>query len=109
MNTQAKIFLAILIVLSVASGITKVLLLPQDVEFFVRVGMTNGLLIFFGIVQIISGIALVFEKVRILGLAVFVVTFVFSTVLIFMDNNLVSGVLSLWPVLIAVHLIQDSR
>ncbi len=60
--------LAILALLAVSSGITKILLMPQDVDFFGKYGFSNPLLIAYGSVQLLGGFLLAFTKTRFAGL-----------------------------------------
>ena len=99
--------MVLLAVLAIASGIPKLMLMSPDVEFFGRVGMSETLLVIFGIIQIASGIALSVGKTRQLGLVVMILTFVISTVVVFMNNNVVFGFVSLIPVVMAVYVIRD--
>lgn len=87
MSIFIKVILAILVFLAVSSGIMKVLLMPQEVEFFGNYGFTNPILIAYGASQLIGGILLIFSKTRVLGAAIVAVTFLISAVVLFMSNN----------------------
>lgn len=56
MKFVSTIMLVILVFLAVSSGMTKILLLQQDVDFFGRYGFTNFILIAYGLVQLIGGL-----------------------------------------------------
>ena len=62
MNIFIKAVLVILVLLAISSGITKIFLMPQDVEFFGKYGFTNPILIVYGAVQIIGGVLLILKK-----------------------------------------------
>ena len=79
--------LCILVFLAVSSGITKVLLMPQDVEFFGKYGFTTLLLVAFGAVQLVGGVMMIFFKTRLMGAAMVAVTFAISAVVIIMEGN----------------------
>ena len=87
-----KIALAILIViltfLAVISGVTKIALMPQDVEFFGRYGFSNAMLIAFGAAQLIGGILLPLKKTRFAGATMIASTFLVSLVILLMDGNM---------------------
>ncbi len=51
MKLAFAILLAILTFLAVSSGVMKVMLVQQDVEFFGRYGFSDAMLIAFGIVH----------------------------------------------------------
>jgi hypothetical protein len=79
--------LAILTLLAVSSGITKILLMPQDVLFFGKYGFSDPLLIAYGSVQLLGGFLLVFTKTRFAGAAIVAVTFLISLALLLMEGN----------------------
>ena len=79
--------LAILTLLAVSSGITKILLMPQDVLFFGKYGFSDPLLIAYGSVQLLGGFLLVFTKTRFAGAAIVAVTFLITLALLLMEGN----------------------
>lgn len=86
--------LAILTLLAVSSGITKILLMPQDVDFFSKYGFSDPLLIAFGSVQLLGGLLLVFMKTRFVGAAIVAVTFLASLALLLMDGNVTVSIVT---------------
>lgn len=91
MKILFNILLAILVFLAVSSGLTKIMLMQQDVEFFGQYGFTNPILIAFGIAQVLGGILLMLPKTRVIGASLIAITFLISAVVLFMDgNNLVA-------------------
>lgn len=95
MRIAFAVLLAILTFLAVASGMTKILLMQQDVEFFGRYGFTNPALIAFGLVQLIGGILLPFKKTRFSGAAIVASTFLASLVILLMDGNIPISIVTL--------------
>jgi hypothetical protein len=79
--------LCILVFLAVSWGITKILLMPQDAEFFGKYGFTSILLGMFGAVQVIGGVMMVFHRTRLIGAAIVAITFAISAVLLIMEGN----------------------
>lgn len=79
--------ICILVFLAVSSGATKVMLMPQDVEFFGSFGFSNPALMAFGAVQLVGGVMLVFARTRIIGAALVAVTFAISAVLLILVGN----------------------
>lgn len=103
MRFAVAALLAILTLLAVSSGLTKILLMQQDVEFFGRYGFSNPLLVAFGAVQLIGGILLPFRKTRLTGAAIVASTFLVSLVILLMDGNIpVSIVTAIATVLLVV-------
>ena len=88
MKVAYTIILVILIFLAISSGITKVLLMQRDVEFFSQYGFSNIILITYGAVQLIGGVLLPFGKTRFVGAAIVASTFLISFVVLLMDGNI---------------------
>jgi hypothetical protein len=88
MKAVSTIILAILILLAVSSGITKILLMQQDVNFFGKYGFSNPILIAYGLVQLIGGLLLVFTITRFVGATIVAITFLISLVMLLMEGNI---------------------
>jgi hypothetical protein len=82
------IVLTILVFLALSSGITKIILMPEDVEFFGQYGFTNPVLIAYGGVQLIGGILLAMPKTRVIGALVVALTFLVSAVVLALAGNI---------------------
>lgn len=92
MKTFSTIILAVLILLAVSSGITKILLMQQDVEFFGKYGFSDPILVGYGLVQLIGGLLLVFKRTRFVGAVIVAITFLISLVVILMEGNIPVGI-----------------
>lgn len=88
MKIASTLILVLLIFLSILSGVTKVALMPEDVEFFGRYGFSSPLLIAFGATQLIGGVLMPFRKTRFVGAAIVAVTFLISLGILLMDGNI---------------------
>jgi len=88
MNLTFKIILVVLIFLAISSGITKIMLMPQDARFFGAYGFSNAMLITFGATQFISGILMIIPKTRLYGAIIVAITFLISLALLVMDGKL---------------------
>jgi hypothetical protein len=82
-----KVTLAILVFLALSSGVTKMMLMRQDAEFFGAYGFTTPILLAFGAAQFIGGLLLIFQRTRFLGAVIVAITFLISAVLLVMDEN----------------------
>jgi len=100
MKVVSRIILAILTLLAVSSGITKILLMQQDVDFFGKYGFSSPMLIVFGSVQLLGGLLLVFPKTRIVGAAIVAVTFLVSLAMLLMDGNMAVSIITLVAILL---------
>jgi len=91
-NGMKKIAFAIILViltfLAISAGITKVVLMQRDVDFFGRYGFSDAILIVYGTVQLIGGFLLPFNKTRFVGAAIVAITFLVSLVVLLMDGNI---------------------
>ncbi|MDH3333687.1 MAG: DoxX family protein [Gammaproteobacteria bacterium] len=100
--------LAILTLLAVSSGITKILLMPQDVLFFGKYGFSDPLLIAYGSVQLLGGFLLVFTKTRFAGAAIVAVTFLISLALLLMEGNVPVSIVTAVATLLLVVVMKRS-
>ena len=108
MKTVSIIILAILTLLAVLSGITKILLMQQDVDFFGKYGFSSPTLIAFGLVQLLGGLLLVFTKTRFVGAAIVAVTFLVSLAMLLMDGNIPASIITLVATLLLGVVMKQS-
>ena len=102
------IILVILILLAVTSGVTKMLLMEQDVGFFGKYGFSNPVLMAFGFVQILGGVLIAFPRTRFAGALIVAVTFLVSLALLLLDGNIpVSIITGVATLLLAVVIKQN--
>jgi len=87
MNKLMYVLLALVILLAVSSGVTKLMLMPQDVEFFGKYGFTNTLLMAFGALQILGGALLILAKTRLFGAMCIAITFLISAAILLVERN----------------------
>ena len=87
MKVFLKVALAVLVFLAVSSGITKIILMEQDVEFFGSYGFTNSMLVAFGVTQLIGGCLLVIQRTQLVGASIVAITFAISAALLIMEGN----------------------
>ncbi len=95
MKLASTIILIILMFLAISSGVTKIALLQQEVDFFGKYGFTNPILIAFGATQLIGGVLLAFKKTRFSGAAIVAITFLISLVVLLMEGNIPVSIVTL--------------
>lgn len=100
--------ISIVALLSIAAGLAKVMQTTQEMEFLQGLGLTPGLIVVFGLVQISGGLLLVIPKTRMVGAVITASAFAVSTVLIFIGGNLAFGLFSLLPIALAGAIIYLS-
>ena len=81
---------------------------PQEMEFLQGAGLSPGLIVVFGVVQILGGLLLVPRKTRMIGAVIAATVFAASTALIFMGGNLAFGLISILPIALAGIVIYHS-
>jgi len=101
-----NVVLTISVFLAISSGITKITLMQQDVEFFGKYGFTNPILLVFGTTQLIGGVLLVLQKFRVIGAIFVAITFLISAILLVMDNNIPVTIITLVCVLLLGFIIR---
>ena len=108
MKIVHKLILVVLVFLAVSSGVTKIMLMPQDVEFFGAYGFTDPILIAFGIIQLLGGLLLALPKTRIIGALCVAITFLISAVILGLSGNIIVTTITLICVALLGYIIQRS-
>ena len=108
MNILNKIILIVLVFLAVSSGLTKILLMQQDVEFFGAFGFSHPILISYGVFQLLGGILLIFEKSRCFGALLVAITFIISAVVLVLSNKLIVALITCVAILMLGFIIKQS-
>ena len=108
MKAVSIIILATLTLLAVSSGITKILLMQQDVEFFGKYGFSDPILIAFGLAQLVGGLLLVFTKTRFVGAAIVAVTFLVSLAILLIEGNVPVSIITVVATLLLGVVMKQS-
>jgi len=103
-----NLIIVVIALLSISSGLAKVMQVPQEMEFLQSVGLSRILIIVFGLVLIAGGVLLAPKKTRTLGAVIVASAFVVSTVLIFMGGNSAFGLFSILPIALAGVVIYEA-
>jgi hypothetical protein len=88
------IVVILLALLAIASGAAKVMLMPQEVDFFGAYGFSSAVLIVYGAAQVVGGAMLPFKKTQFIGAAVTAATFLVSLVLLILSGNVIMSVIT---------------
>ncbi len=94
MKVLMNIILVILVFLAIASGVSKMMLMQQEVEFFGQYGFSDFILVIFGVIQLLGGIFLIFQKTRVIGAIMVAITFLVSLIMLLMAGNVVMAVIT---------------
>lgn len=108
MKVTYTIILVILTFLAISAGITKVLLMQWDVDFFAQYGFSNTMLIVYGTVQLIGGLLLPFGNTRFVGAAIVAITFLVSLVVLLMDGNIPVSIVTIVMILLLGVVMKQS-
>jgi hypothetical protein len=104
MKITTKIALAVMMFLAAASGIAKILLIPQEVAFFGAFGFNKYLLMGFGLLQVLGAILLLVAKSRMFGITLVGVTFVVSALVLLTAGKIATALVTLFFVGLLVFL-----
>jgi hypothetical protein len=88
MNAVSTIVVVILILLAVSSGVTKILLMEQDVVFFGKYGFSDPILIAYGLAQLLGGLLMIAKRARFAGATIVAFTFLVSLALLLIEGNI---------------------
>lgn len=92
----------LLVILGIAAGVSKMLQTPQEMAFFQgEMGYSAEFIVAFGACQFLGALLMVFQKTRLAGALVLGLTLFLSCIVVFMSGNIVFGVVSLVPVIMA--------
>lgn len=109
MKVASTIVLVLLILLATSSGITKVMLMEQEVNFFGQYGFSNWMLVVYGLTQVAGGVLMIPGKTRLIGAAVVAITFLISLVVLIMDGNIPVSIVTAIATLLLGVIMQQSR
>ncbi len=103
MKTLNGILLVLLILLSLATGITKLIQMPEEMELFRGAGFPDALTIVFGVIQVVGGLLLTLTNYRSYGALIMMITFVVASIVVFVNGMLGFGLFSLLFIALAAH------
>ena len=110
MKAVSFLILVVLILLALSSGIPKILLMEQEINFFGKYGLSGPTLIAFGFAQFLGGFLMIFANTRFAGAAIVAATFLVSLALLLVEGNIpLSIVTGIATVLLALVMKQNWR
>jgi hypothetical protein len=95
MKTLLKINWILTILLSISTGVFKLLQQEADIELFKAIGFNEIMITILGLIQLIGGILLIPSKTRKLGAYIMIATFIIASIAVFANNMMVFGIVSL--------------
>ena len=109
MKIAIKVILGILVFLAISSGVTKIMLMPQEIEFFGKYGFNNIMLIIFGVVQVVGGVLMITPKFRTYGATAVIITFGVSLILLILEGNYPVSAVTLIAMALLVFVIKQKH
>jgi len=104
MRVISIIFLAVVVLLSLAAGGAKVAQMPQEIAFFEGVDLNQAWMIALGCVQILGAILAIIPKTKATGLIAMAAAFLASAVMVFAAGSTSFALVSLIPAVLCVAL-----
>ena len=101
--------LVAVLLLALASGIAKIMLIPEELAFFQKVGLTETAIILVGILQIISAALILINRFSKIGATLLGITFIFSTILIFLSGDVTFGLFSILPIVLIFFIVLPKK
>lgn len=95
MRILLKINWILTILLSISSGVFKLLQQEADIELFKAIGFNEIMITILGLIQLIGGILLIPSKTRKLGAYIIIPTLIIASIAVFANNLVVFGIVSL--------------
>lgn len=96
MKILALIAVGLLALLSLAAGGAKLALMPQEVQFFGQLGLSQIWLYPLGAIQVLGALACALPKTRRLGTSAIGIGFAISSIMLFLTGETVLGGISLF-------------
>ena len=93
---------AVLVLLSLAAGVAKLMQTPAEMEFFASAGLGSVWLYPLGAVQVVGAALAVLRGPGNTGLALIGIGFAISSAVIFMTGNTAFGLISLVPLALTI-------
>lgn len=108
MNAVKTTIVVILVLLAVSSGITKLLLMEQDIVFFAKYGFSNPILIAYGLAQLLGGLLMIATRTRFAGAAIVALTFLVSLILLLIEGNVPVSIVTVVAMLLLGFVMKQS-
>lgn len=99
--------LILLVLLSISSGITKLIQLPEEMEIFRTAGFADVLILIFGALQLVGGTLLIFSVTRVIGALIMTITFSVATWVLFQNGLKTFAFISISFIGLAVYQFVD--
>lgn len=101
MKIALKINWILTILLSISTGVFKLMQQEADIDLFKAIGFNETMIIIFGLIQFVGGILLIPRKTRKPGAFIMIMTFIIASIAVFANKMMTFGMVSLIFILMA--------
>lgn len=108
MKIFLNVVLVVLVLLAASSGIAKIMLMKQEVDFFSPYGFSAPILIAFGSIQLIGALLLTISKTRIIACLILSITFLISAVALLMSGNIPMAAITFVFIVLVLLIVKQS-
>lgn len=105
MTTVNKVFLVLLVLISLGAGIPKIVQMPQELQFLAHLGFSAIAVTILGVIQFSGGILLLVPRTRLVGAVLAVLGLLVSAIALLKGGNSGMGLISFIPVAIGIAVI----
>lgn len=110
MKTALQVNWILTILLSISTGVFKLLQEKADIELFETIGFSIPMVTALGAIQLLGGLLLILPSTRKVGAYTMILTFALASVAVFANGLLVFGIVSLlFIVMAALVLVMGNR
>ena len=90
-----KVVLVLTVLLSISTGIFKIMQQEADIQLFRALGFNEIMTTLLGVIQLAGGVLMIFSKYRKTGGLIMIPTFIIASIAVFMNQMRLFGVVSL--------------
>lgn len=110
MNIFFKVNWILTTLLSIATGIFKLLQQEADITLFKAIGFNTTMVTILGAIQLLGGLLLIPAKTRKLGAYIMIPTFIIASIAVFANHMLAFGAISiLFIVMASLVIIKENK
>ena len=103
------VLLTVLVLMSLAAGVAKIMAMPQELDFLAHLGMSEMAVRCLGVIQALGGVLLVLPKTRKAGAVLAIIALVVSGLALFVSGNSGVGLITLIPIAIGVMVFKEAK
>ena len=105
MQIVSKVFLVLLVLISLGAGVPKIIQMPQELGFLAHLGFSAIAVTLLGFMQFSGGILLLPQKTRLVGAVLVVISLLVSAIALLKGGSTGMGLISFLPVAIGLFVI----